>query len=168
MVHGVLIFGFDPQINDEADIRQCALVIFKDIMRLKVKQEDITFVEKMGNDIDYKRPVLVKLSKRHLKDDILFHRRRLRGLRYKIENYLSRESLLRQKDIIPVMQFYRKMGKYAIIREGMLIVNGKIIENVDYLIERLKLLRSGNYTVTKASSVRSIDVTSNFNQTDLS
>ncbi|XP_065225075.1 uncharacterized protein LOC135848911 isoform X3 [Planococcus citri] len=159
MVHGVLIFGFDPQINDEADIRECSLRIFKDIMRLKVKYEDITFVEKMGNDIDYKRPVLVKLSKRDLKDQILFHRKRLRGLRYKIENYLSRESLLKQKDLIPVMKFYRKMGKYAIIREGMLIVNGKIIENVNYLIERLRLLRSGNYTVTGANNISVISNT---------
>lgn len=136
---GLLIFGFDANVNDENDIRECVLRIFNDIMRLGLKNDDVVAVWKLGNDITYRRPVFVQLSDTGLKDLIILHRRRLRGLRYKIENYLTRHQLTQQKKLIPLMRYFRKLGRYAIIREGLLVVDGRVVENVEYLSEQLRL-----------------------------
>lgn len=134
----VMVFGFDAHVNDVRDIKESLIRLFRDIMQVNMTHHDIIFVSKLGIDVAYKRPVLVRLSRPYLKDQVLLKRRKLRGLRYKVENYLRKDLVDKQRELLPVMKFYRKIGHYAIIREGLLLVDGKVLQNTDHLIKRLQ------------------------------
>lgn len=144
-----MIYGFDAHVNNIVDILRDVYRLFKRVLRLPIQYDEIVHITKIGRDELHKRPVNVKLKSPELAKQILKKRGSLRGLSLKIEAYVPMEVIKEQKKLLPLIHHYRAKKKFAIIRDGKIIVNNHVVrdlvkEHYDRLRNKTSTQNGGN------------------------
>ena len=77
-------------------------------------------------------PVLIAFAKMEVKNEILHKRKLLKPTGIKVEHDMPRKILDEQNALLkPLMDKYRAMGQYVVVRSGKLLVEGKVLTQID-------------------------------------
>jgi hypothetical protein len=97
--------------------------MFRDILNIEINGfiESIKRLGRKGNC----RPLIIELLSNRLKNYILENAYCFKSTRYAVSDVLSREDLEQRRQLRELLINARRTGKYAVIRQNKLFINGK-------------------------------------------
>ncbi|XP_065225116.1 mucin-2-like [Planococcus citri] len=127
-------------VNNSAVLEKGSLLnyvyfVFKEILHVNITLIDIRYCKylRSKNPDAAKKvpPVLVAFTKMDVKNEILHKRKLLKPTGIKVEHDMPRKLLDEQNALLkPLMDKYRAMGQYVVVRSGKLLVEGKVLTEI--------------------------------------
>lgn len=122
----LVFYGIDEEENeDPITIENAVCNIIKTKMLIPIKQEDIEVARRLGSNNNGRRPVLLKLLRQKMRENILRNGKKLKNSSYSVTNFLSQRDLDNKKKLRPHQITARQQGKKSYIKSDKLIINGK-------------------------------------------
>lgn len=125
MRRNIIIFGIEENEKNYWDLEE---LIIRNLRKQKITitAEDIDFAYRIGRSRGNVRPVKLGLMSWRIKKYLLANRKHLKGSRIYLEEEMTKEMREKIKELIPIMREKRTEGHHAVVRNGKLIINGKV------------------------------------------
>ncbi|CAG9812966.1 unnamed protein product [Phaedon cochleariae] len=140
IVHVLNVFYgiIEEENEDQVKIESTVLNIIKSKMLTTIEKEDIEVARRIGRDNNGKRPVLLKLLRYKVKENILRNGKKLMNTGYSLTAFLSQSDLENKKKLRPYQILAQQQGKKSFIKSDKLIINGKnyTIEDCEKLFRK--------------------------------
>lgn len=128
-------------VNNTAVLEKGSLLnyvyfVFKEVLHINMTLCDIRYCRylrsKTHDNTKKVPPVLVAFTKMEVKNEILHKRKLLKPTNIKVEHDMPKKILEEQNALLkPLMDKYRAMGQYVVVRSGKLLVEGKVLTQIN-------------------------------------
>lgn len=125
-VKNIVITGVPESNGSEENLEGIVREIVEKQVGVELRTEDVDGVNRLGRikSNGRMRPVLLKVSNKRKKTEIMRNRKNLRGTKIFLQDDLSEYTREREKALVPFMKEKRNEGRKATIRWGKLYVDG--------------------------------------------
>ena len=122
----LIIYNLEEEESNYFQLESCVLSIINDGCQVKCENTEIDFIKRLGRKSNKIRPVLVGLTSWRKKMLIMQNKKLLKGSNLILVDDLPKDILQKQKELVPIMQKFRKEGRKAFIKFDEIMVDGKI------------------------------------------
>lgn len=122
----LIIHGLEE--NAHENLNQAIINLFRNVMKLNIKEEALDKVFRLGQNRDTSRPIRLILTTSRDRDLVLSNRKSLRGSNVYISENFPKEVLEVRKSLFPEMKKLRNEGKIAFIKYDKLVVKDKLAQ----------------------------------------
>ncbi|KAG5876021.1 hypothetical protein JTB14_009810 [Gonioctena quinquepunctata] len=135
----IVFFGINEEENeDQLKLESTVMDIIKTKMLIPIEKEDIEVTRRIGRCNNGRRPVLLKLLRYKVRENILRNGKKLINTNYSVTSFLSKSDLENKKKLRPYQILAQQQGKKSFIKIDKLIINGKnhTIEDCEKLFRK--------------------------------
>lgn len=123
----LVIYGVHEASGESFNqLLKSVLSIFNDLMNLNILPNDIDNLFRLGQKRgSVPRPILLKCVTQWRRNEIMRNAKYLKGKRMYIDQDLSKEQIIKRRELLPTMLQLRSEGHYAVVKDEQLMVDGK-------------------------------------------
>lgn len=124
--NNVLILGVEEGEQNVYELEKSIIGIMESKLNVKIKENDINFINRIGRKSNVTRPVLVAFTTWRMKREILKVKRNLQNTNIVIKEDFSKEMREERKELGTIMMPLREKGVNVSMRGNRLLINGKL------------------------------------------